>query len=133
MQKIKLVTAAIIQDEDKYLIARRGPAEKLSGFWEFPGGKVEGNETLQDCLKRELKEELKIDVSVGAELISSDYIYEHGSIRLVALTATIVNGSPTLTVHDKYDWLGPAEILKLKLAPADIPIAEYLINKTPIC
>jgi 8-oxo-dGTP diphosphatase len=128
---MKLVTAAIIQDGEKYFITRRGPAEKLAGFWEFPGGKVEENETLQDCLKRELKEELGIDANVGAELTSSDYIYEHGSIRLAALTATIVNGRPTLTVHDKYDWLRPAEILKLKLAPADIPIAEFLLNKTP--
>jgi 8-oxo-dGTP diphosphatase len=128
---MKLVTAAIIRDGEKYFIARRGLAEKLAGFWEFPGGKVEGNESLQDCLKREIREELGIDVSVGAELISSDYVYEHGSIRLVALTTIIVNGRPTLTVHDKYDWLRPAEILKLKLAPADIPIAEFLLNKTP--
>jgi 8-oxo-dGTP diphosphatase len=128
---MKLVTAAIIQDGEKYFITRRGPAEKLAGFWEFPGGKVEGNETLQDCLKREIREELGIDVIVGAELISSDYVYEHGSIRLVALTTTIVKGRPMLIVHDKYEWLRPAEILKLKLAPADIPIAQFLLNKTP--
>ena len=131
MKKIKLVTAAIIRDGEKYFVARRGPAEKLSGFWEFPGGKVEENETLQDCLKRELKEELGIDTNVGAELTSSDYIYEHGSIRLIALKTTIVSGRPTLAVHDKSDWLSPEEILKLQLAPADIPIAQYLLEKAP--
>ena len=49
---MKLVTAAIIQNEDKYFIARRGPSEKLSGYWEFPGGKVEEGESLSDCLRR---------------------------------------------------------------------------------
>jgi len=131
MQKMKLVTAAIIRSGDRYFVARRGPAEKLAGFWEFPGGKAEEYETLQDCLKRELKEELGVVANVGDELTSSDYIYEHGSIRLVALETTIVSGRPTLTVHDKSDWLSPAEILKLELAPADIPIAQYLLDKTP--
>jgi 8-oxo-dGTP diphosphatase len=55
---MKLVTAAIIRDGENILVVRRGPREKLAGFWEFPGGKVEHPETLQECLERELFEEL---------------------------------------------------------------------------
>jgi 8-oxo-dGTP diphosphatase len=55
---MKIVTAAIIHNEGKYFIARRGPLEKPSGFWEFPGGKVKDEESFCDCLRRELGEEL---------------------------------------------------------------------------
>jgi len=125
---MKLVTAAIIQNEDKYFIARRGPSEKLSGYWEFPGGKVEDGESLSDCLQRELKEELGISSKIGAILITTDYVYEHGHIQLVAMAAEIVGGEFNLTVHDQYDWLSPSEILKLNLAPADVPVAKFLLS-----
>ena len=128
---MKLVTAAIIQNEGKYFIARRGPTEKLAGYWEFPGGKVEDGESLSDCLQRELKEELGISSKIGDVLITSDYVYEHGHIQLVALVAEIVGGNLNLTVHDLYDWLSPSEILKLNLAPADVPVAEFLLVNNP--
>jgi 8-oxo-dGTP diphosphatase len=128
---MKIVTAAIIQNEGKYFIARRGPSEKLSGFWEFPGGKVEDGESLSDCLRRELKEELGIFSKIGDVLITVDYTYEHGHIQLVGMVAEIVGGNLNLTVHDLYDWLSPSEILKLKLAPADVPVAEFLLVTNP--
>ena len=87
---MKAVTAAIIQSGDSFLIARRAPGEKLAGFWEFPGGKVEPNETLQECLERELKEELGLTVRAGDVITESAYHYEHGSINLVAISASIV-------------------------------------------
>jgi 8-oxo-dGTP diphosphatase len=124
---MKLVTAAIIQNEGKYFIARRGPSEKLAGYWEFPGGKVEDGESLSDCLQRELIEELGISSKIGDVLITSDYVYEHGHIQLVAMAAEIVGGKLNLTVHDQYDWLSPIEILKLNLAPADVPVAQFLL------
>jgi len=128
---MKLVTAAIIQNEGKYFIARRGPTEKLAGYWEFPGGKVEDGESLSDCLQRELEEELGISSKIGAVVITSDYVYEHGHIQLVAMAAKIVGGKFNLTVHDQYDWLSPSEILKLNLAPADVPVAEFLLATNP--
>ena len=126
-QQMKIVTAAIIHNEGKYFIARRGPSEKLSGYWEFPGGKVEDGESLSDCLRRELKEELGISAKIGDVLTTSDYVYEHGHIRLVAMAAEIVSGKLDLTVHDQSGWLSPFEILKLNLAPADVPVAEFLL------
>ena len=127
---MKLVTAAVIRVGENILVVRRAPGEKLAGFWEFPGGKVEQSETLQDCLERELFEELNIATKVSGIVAVSDYNYENGSIKLIALEAEILHGELTLSVHDQLQWLPPIEILGLKLAPADIPIAQALLEKT---
>jgi len=127
---MKLVTAAIIRDDENILVVRRGPGEKLAGFWEFPGGKVEHPETLQECLERELFEELDIATKVTDVVAVSDYKYETGAIKLVALKAEILHGEISLSVHDKLRWLPAREILDLKLAPADIPIAQALFKET---
>ena len=127
---MKLVTAAIIRDGENILVVRRGPKEKLAGFWEFPGGKVEHPETLQECLERELFEELDIATKVTDVIAVSDYTYENGAIKLVALEAEILHGEISLSVHDKLRWLPARDILDLKLAPADIPIARALLEET---
>ena len=123
---MKLVTAAIIYQDGKVLLTRRGPGEKLAGFWEFPGGKIEHGETYQECLTREIKEELNLQIEVGEVLTTSTYKYEHGDIHLIALEASILSGKIELTVHDKYEWVAPTDLVFYKLAPADIPIAERL-------
>jgi len=125
---MKIVTAAIIWDAGRVLLTRRGPGEKLSGLWEFPGGKVEPNETLEECLTRELLEELGLEVSVGSVVAESVYSYDHGAIRLVALEATIIKGQLTLTVHDRVEWVLPHALEQYALAPADVPIA-YALKK----
>ena len=125
---MKLVTAAIIRDGENILVVRRGQGETLAGFWEFPGGKVELPETLQECLERELFEELDIATKVTNVVAVSDYKYENGAIKLVALEAEILHGDIKLSVHDKLRWLTPNEIVELKLAPADIPIAQALLD-----
>ena len=127
---MKLVTAAIIRDGENILVVRRGPREKLAGFWEFPGGKVEHPETLQECLERELFEELDITTKVTDVVAVSDYKYESGAIKRVALEAEILHGEISLSVHDKLRWLPACKILDLKLAPADIPIAQALLEET---
>ena len=123
---LQTVTAAIIEREDKVLIARRSPNSKLAGMWEFPGGKVELGESLQECLVRELNEELGIKVVVGRLLISSEYHYEHGSFRIHAFEADWVSGDISLRDHDLIEWVTLEEIASYSLLPADIPIAEKL-------
>ena len=125
---MKVVTAAIIQDQERYFVARRGPGEKLAGLWEFPGGKVEPGETLQESLTREIKEELGVEAVVGRVLAESQYKYAHGEILLVGLQTEIKSNDIKLSVHDKAEWLLPAQILALELAPADIPIAKFLME-----
>jgi len=126
---MKIVTAAIIRKENKILVARRAPGEKLAGFWEFPGGKLEEGETLQECLERELEEEFGIVTKSGRELTSSVYEYEHGAFKIVAIESEIVSGDLNLRVHDKMNWIAIEKLLDVELLPADIAIANYLIEQ----
>lgn len=123
---MKEVTAAIIIDKNKILIAQRGANEKLAGKWEFPGGKIELGETPQECLKREIKEELEVDIAVGNYLGESIYTYPNGEIKLIAYFATILDGDIKLSVHDKVEWITISQIDKYDFAPADIPFIEKL-------
>ena len=122
------VAAAIIKKDNTVLLTRRAPSEKLAGFWEFPGGKQEANETIQECLERELKEELEIETHCTDILVESIYEYPNGTLNLVAIDTEILDGEISLSVHDKYAWVDVEKLLDYKLAPADIPIAEWLIQ-----
>ena len=70
---MKEVSAAIIIEDGKVLLARRAEGEKLAGYWEFPGGKREEDETIDECLVREIREELSLDIEVVGEFDTSDY------------------------------------------------------------
>lgn len=124
---MKVVTAGVwVRDNEKVFLVRRGPGESLAGHWEFPGGKVELGESDEECLARELKEELAIDVIVGKLLEESHYIYEHGEFLIRAYAVCCNSQEYSLSVHDLAEWVGFAELLNYRLAPADIPIAEKL-------
>lgn len=123
---MKEVTAGIIIDNNKILIAQRGANEKLAGKWEFPGGKIELDETPQECLKREIKEELEVDIEVGDYLGESIYTYPNGEIKLIAYFATVVDGDIKLSVHDKIEWITIGEIDEYDFAAADIYFVEKL-------
>lgn len=123
---MKEVTAAIIIEKNKILIAQRGANEKLAGKWEFPGGKIELGETPQQCLKREIREELEVDIEVGSYLGESIYTYSNGEIKLIAYFATIIGGEIKLSVHDKIEWVTIGAMDKYDFAPADIPFVEKL-------
>ncbi len=124
---MKNVSAAIIRRKDTILITRRAKGEKLAGHWEFPGGKQEDDETIQECLERELEEELGIQAHCGNILTESLYEYPGGTINLIAIDTEIIEGEINLTVHDRYEWVSLNEMLNYNLAPADIPIAKWII------
>ena len=123
---MKIVTAAVAERNGQFLIARRAPDQKLAGSWEFPGGKVEPGESLQQCLERELLEELGVHSVAGEVLTESLYRYDHGEFLLKAIRVDLIDDQFQLAVHDQIRWLTAEELLKLDLAPADIPIAEFL-------
>ena len=123
---MKEVSAAIIIRDQKVLMARRAAGESLAGFWEFPGGKREAHETISDCLIREIREELALNIEVLGEFGVSDYQYPGGEIRLIGLLAEIKHGEISMTVHDAVEWIELRKVLDYKLAPADIPLAEKL-------
>lgn len=126
---MKLVTAAIIYKGNTVLITRRGSKEKLAGYWEFPGGKIEEGETPQECLQRELFEELGVRAKADKIIAESEYHYEHGSFRLLAMLTSIEEDTFSLKVHDKVEWVPLQYLLQYKLAPADIPIARVIMER----
>ena len=120
------VTAAVIVREGRVLIVRRGPGERHAGFWEFPGGKIRPGETPQACLERELREELGIWTRAGEIFDVSEYEYDHGIVRLIAISTEIESGDVALSVHDRAEWARIEALDSFELLPADLPIAEKL-------
>ncbi|MFA5478817.1 MAG: (deoxy)nucleoside triphosphate pyrophosphohydrolase [Candidatus Muiribacteriota bacterium] len=125
---MKIVTCAIFRQKDKILIARRKKGEKHEGFWEFPGGKLNQNETPEECLKRELEEEFSISADIGEFFVDSLYEYDYGRILLKAYFIDDYSGDFKLSVHDKIVWEKPENVKKFQLLPADIPILNLLID-----
>jgi 8-oxo-dGTP diphosphatase len=116
------VTAAIIEKNGRVLIARRKPGKNLAGFWEFPGGKIEAGESPEDCLRRELFEELSINVNVGRFVAKSIYQYQDLLIQLLAYQVEIQSGEVKLVDHDCVEWVTLDEIDNYQMAPADLSI-----------
>lgn len=128
MKRVINVAAAIIQRGDAVFVARRGPDQKMPSLWEFPGGKLEQDETPQECIVRELAEELSIAVSAGCILGESQHDYPEVSINLIAVETYMLGDKFELTVHDDARWVKLEALLHLDLAPADIPIARELVK-----
>jgi len=126
---MKNVSAAIVIKDKSILLGRRSPSVNLAGFWEFPGGKQDPGETIQECLERELFEELSVASVAGDVFHESIFKYEGGTINLIGIVTELLDTNFTLTVHDKVEWVQVSELLSYKLAPADIPIAEKVRNK----
>jgi 8-oxo-dGTP diphosphatase len=120
MNRERVVAAAIIRKNGSVLIARRSAGQKLAGFWEFPGGKVEEGETPEECLARELAEELGILTRIGEKCAESLHQYDHGNFRVVAYLVDCIGGEPRPTVHDRLDWVEIDDLRGYQLAPADI-------------
>ena len=123
---MKEVTAAIIIKENRVLIAERAPSENLAGKWEFPGGKIEPGETPKECLKREIREELEVDIDVLDRFGESIYVYSSGTIKLMAFWCQWISGDFRLNVHSRIEWVNRQELDLYDFAPADIPLVEKL-------
>ncbi|PKM85993.1 MAG: 8-oxo-dGTP diphosphatase MutT [Firmicutes bacterium HGW-Firmicutes-12] len=125
---MKKVTAALIMHNGRVLIAKRKADDKLANKWEFPGGKVEFGETPEECLIREIKEELDIEIIIDSYFAESVYTYPHGTIHLMAYWAKWISGTVKPTVHDDIKWAPPEELPLYDFAPADIAIVEKLTS-----
>lgn len=127
MDTIKVV-CGIIFDGDKIFICRRNAGKELSGFWEFPGGKIEVNESTKDALSRELFEELGMRVDVQEYFTTVIHSYTSFVIELKAIKCKFIEASFIMTDHDSYKWVEIHDLLNWKLASADIPVAKELIK-----
>jgi 8-oxo-dGTP diphosphatase len=128
MSNIVNVTCAIILIGNKILVAQRSDKMKLPLKWEFPGGKLEENETEIDCVKREIKEEINIDIEVVKKLSSSIYDYGAFKINLIPFIAKYIHGEIRLAEHKDYKLLEKVELLSLDWAEADLPIVEEFLK-----
>ncbi len=125
---MKIVGTAIITDNDgKVLIGQRPEGKDLAGLWEFPGGKQEIGETIEQCIVREIKEELDVDCQVGDYLLSVTKSYPHGEFKLMVYRAKILNPqSLKALVHQKLLWVTPQDLSQYQFPPADVDIIEFL-------
>ena len=126
---IKLVVCVALIDEDgRVLIAQRPEGKSLEGFWEFPGGKVEMNESPETALIRELHEELGINTwgSCLAPLTFASHKYDEFHLLIPLYVCRKWNGIVQARENQALKWLTPAQILKVKMLPADLPLVACL-------
>ena len=120
------VTAAILIENGRVLIARRRPGASQAGMWEFPGGKVRPGESPAQCLKREIQEELGIEIAVGEFFGESVYAYEDKTIRLLAYRVRAEGGEISRNDHAELAWVAIADLGRYRFCPADVPFTEKL-------
>ncbi len=121
------VTAAVIWDGDgRLLIAQRPPDGLLGGLWEFPGGKQEPGESLEACLRREIREELGIEISVGERIVSVDHAYTHFRITLHAFHCTHEAGEPRALGCAGWRWVRPDELDQFAFPKVDREVIRML-------
>ena len=123
------VVAALIWDNDKFMICQR-PAHKARGLlWEFVGGKVETGETKEQALIRECREELAVTLSVGNVFMDVVHEYPDLTVHLTLFNAIIADGEPQKLEHNDIQWITPSEIPSYAFCPADEEILVEIIER----
>lgn len=123
------VMAAVIKKDGKILICRRGAGGSCAWLWEFPGGKREHGETPEECLFRECREELGIDICIHGIFEKTTYKYPEVEIAFTFFLAEIISGEMKPAVHTAVRWVLPEEMGKYVFCPADVEIVERLSNE----
>jgi len=121
------VTCAIIVKEGKILAAQRSETMALPLKWEFPGGKLMEGESEEECLLREILEELNISIVITSKLTTSIHDYGNFTIALIPFLAEYISGEIKLHEHQQIGWYTKEELKTLDWAPADIPILHELL------
>ncbi len=121
------VAAAIIERNREVLIGKRR-AGHFSGRWEFPGGKIEEGETPEECLRRELHEELAIEARIGALFQSTVYAYSHATVELITFRCEILSGEIALRDHTEVRWVPLTDLERYDFPEADRGVVEKLTS-----
>ena len=127
MNKVIRVVAAIIVDNGKIFATQRGYGE-FKGGWEFPGGKIETDETPQEALAREIKEELGVEIKVEALIDTVEYDYPTFHLSMDCFWAEIISGDMVLREHEAAKWLIKDELDSVAWLPADVTLVEKIKN-----
>jgi 8-oxo-dGTP diphosphatase len=120
-----VVTAAVIERDGSFLIARRQRGVHLEGYWEFPGGKCKPGESLAVCMIRELREELAVEAEAGEEVFSTTHGYPDRSVELHFLRCEL-RGTPSAQVGQELRWAAREELGTLEFPPADAEFIQKL-------
>ena len=126
MKTIEVVAAIIIKD-DLILATRRGYGDFIN-MWEFPGGKMEPGETKEEALLREIREELKVEISVNDFLCTVDYDYPDFHLTMHCFICSIESGKLTLVEHNDAKWLSYKSLNSVQWLPADIEIIDEIVQ-----
>ena len=129
MEQVIEVVAALISNDDKFLICQRPLNKSRPLLWEFAGGKVETGESKEAALIRECKEELGIIIVIDSEFISVDYQYPDIAIHMTVYRAHVIEGIPTLIEHNDLKWISLSEAKDYEFCPADIHVVNKLLSK----
>jgi 8-oxo-dGTP diphosphatase len=124
------VVAGVMRRDGLLLVTQRQAGDTLAGYWEFPGGKVEHHEDLPTALRRELMEELGVEVEIGAELHRVVHPYPDRDVRLYFFEAILLSGEPRPIEAADLRWIRPDELLNYQFPEADRPLIESLMKKS---
>lgn len=119
------VVAAIIKQDNKILATKRGYGEFIN-LWEFPGGKIEPNETKEEAIIREIQEELNVKIKVDEFALKLEYQYPTFYLKMDCFICTIEEGEIQLLEHNSAKWLTKEELDSVEWIPADIQAVDYL-------
>jgi 8-oxo-dGTP diphosphatase len=122
-----VVAAAVIERDEAYLVTRRQRGVHLEGYWEFPGGKCDHAESLHDCLRRELVEELGVDASIGGEILSVTHQYPERMVELHFIACEL-RGTPRPLLGQEMRWVRRDELRDLRFPAADEELIALLID-----
>ena len=124
------VTAAIIERGSEILIAQRLKGSHMGLKWEFPGGKIEPGESPEECLMREIKEELDLDIRVGDRMMVVDHQYEKIRVILHCYRCSYLGGEAKKKDCQDFQWVARRDLKSFDFAEADRPVVRYLYSNT---
>ena len=120
------VVAAIIKNDDYYLLAKRNKDKYMGLKWEFPGGKVEQNETFKEALSREILEELNVNIQIHSKVAEERYQDEEINITLHYYMCSLIDNDIVLSEHEAIEWVKKQDFLKYEFVPGDGDITSLI-------
>jgi A/G-specific adenine glycosylase len=131
-KKIPHITAAaaVLRRGERVLIGRRPEGVLLGGLWEFPGGRLEPEESLESCLRREICEEIGVEVEVGVSLGAFNHAYTHFRVTVHAFECKLIRGDPQAIEHSEVRWVSPERLREYPMGKIDRAIAHTILEDT---
>ena len=126
------IAAAILIENQKVFICQRADAGNCANLWEFPGGKLETGETLEECVARECEEELGIRIQVIRQLAVSTYQYPDRKVEITFFLAERMQGEPEIRVHQQIQWVTASQLPGYDFCPADRDLVAQLSKNLPL-